>query len=608
MGGMKMRVHSSARFFHAVVWLVAFAAVFVLASCSDALLNEMARLAADANRPSISPADGAIITAHETITLTFPKTMDPASVTIAGDIGTAGAEWSTTALTNDALTLNGYDTGSPVIAWTAGTGKTLTITVVSSGETIVYTYTFEVFRGVCVRQDGLDDNPGTAVKPKKNIKAGIDAVVDSQLYGAAGEVHVAAGTYPTDWAGSQNRITIVEGVSLLGGYASDWTARDIAANRTVIVDQSTTGGSTNNNPNRAIDVPSGITSATVIEGFAVYGSNSGTIGGNYTAAVFCGSSPSIRNNEIIAGGNGTNADYRYGIEIYTTGSASPTITLNNFNQGSLGGGSAILECDGVVINSDGNAVIEKNLISGGQADTTTGTANGIYINSSNANPRIDANTIDGGSASYTHGIGSNGLSISVSVKIYNNIVKSGLYSAGESYAIFLWSSAAIIRNNTIVIGNAGMLVGDAYGIYAYDNSVQTQNTMVENNILTFESSTASYYGYGIYENVAMTFASVKNNDFAHLLPSGSYLTLYFNDGTTRITTLAALNTLLSNTTNITDDPLLDSALVPTASSPIAVTAGGIDGAVSYGFTTDKNGTTRTGNGTTGWTMGCYEKD
>ena len=47
----------------------------------------------------------------------------------------------------------------------------------------------------------------------------------------------------------------------------------------------------------------------------------------------------------------------------------------------------------------------------------------------------------------------------------------------------------------------------------------------------------------------------------------------------------------------------------TGASPTDVKSGGIDGAAnSWGFTTDKDGNPRTGNGTTGWSMGAYELD
>jgi hypothetical protein len=61
--------------------------------------------------------------------------------------------------------------------------------------------------------------------------------------------------------------------------------------------------------------------------------------------------------------------------------------------------------------------------------------------------------------------------------------------------------------------------------------------------------------------------------------------------------------------NVSTNPSLDATTYrPSASS--AVKALGIDGAgaASWGFTTDRDGKTRTGNGTTGWTLGCYEVD
>ena len=46
-------------------------------------------------------------------------------------------------------------------------------------------------------------------------------------------------------------------------------------------------------------------------------------------------------------------------------------------------------------------------------------------------------------------------------------------------------------------------------------------------------------------------------------------------------------------------------------SPTSITTGALDGGPSgqdFSFTTDMDGATRTGNGSTGWSMGAYEYD
>jgi hypothetical protein len=69
----------------------------------------------------------------------------------------------------------------------------------------------------------------------------------------------------------------------------------------------------------------------------------------------------------------------------------------------------------------------------------------------------------------------------------------------------------------------------------------------------------------------------------------------------------------SNWNKIATNPYLNSTtdfhLTPSTDS--SVTGGGIDGSVSgdnWGFDYDKDETTRTGNGSTGWSIGAYEYD
>ncbi|MCH7824410.1 MAG: DUF1565 domain-containing protein, partial [Acidobacteria bacterium] len=136
---------------------------------------------------------------------------------------------------------------------------------------------------------GNDANPGTFDSPKLTIPAAI-AVADA-LYVTA-EVHVAAGTYNVN-SQAGTHVIMAEGIALYGGYSSsDLAIRDAATYPTTITDTSTLGG-TGASPNRAIEAGSGITTATIIDGFTINGG-----GGGWCSAIFnIGASPTISNAE-----------------------------------------------------------------------------------------------------------------------------------------------------------------------------------------------------------------------------------------------------------------------------------------------------------------------
>jgi hypothetical protein len=155
----------------------------------------MAKITANMNQPTVVPGNGASVTAHEAITITFPKAVDTGSVTVSGTIGNIPVgllKWSTVTNANDTLVVNFANT----IAWTAGSGRSLRVAVATKGQVSNYDYSFDVFRGICVTtpaQGGSSGNPGTSSAPLATIQAGISKAL--AVYGAPAEVHVATGNY-----------------------------------------------------------------------------------------------------------------------------------------------------------------------------------------------------------------------------------------------------------------------------------------------------------------------------------------------------------------------------------------------------------------------------
>ena len=340
-------------------------------SCSDDLLNAMARTALEASRPQIKPEAGTMITAHEQIVLTFPKDMSAATVTLAGTIGNATAVPSTVTKTNDTLTLD-----PPSTFWNTGADMTLVAKVSEGGQESTYEFSYEIFRGVCVAtatDGGADGNAGTQRSPLLSIKKAIGEMTRPTGYNSSGEVRVAVGTYTLDGADTTNgRITMVEGVSLRGGYNTSWASGNPQPLVSTITDSS---ASVSTAP-KTIVFGAGISRATVLEGFTITGASCEVD----SLAVSCedGASPTIRGNKILAGGNHVASPFRYAIGVgyppSNTDKCGPLITGNTINDSANCGGPNITGCYGVYFFPQcfNGAELRGNVIKGGNAKTTLG--------------------------------------------------------------------------------------------------------------------------------------------------------------------------------------------------------------------------------------------
>ncbi|HOW51207.1 MAG TPA: MopE-related protein [bacterium] len=152
--------------------------------------------------------------------------------------------------------------------------------------------------------DDLDPNCGLGPvaigqKPCKTIAHGISraqAVVPART-----KVYVANGTY-------EETVELKNGISLLGGYRPDTWSRptDLRTTMTIV-----RGNDTMHEPHKVTIYASGITTATVVEGFVIYGQSATGASGNSYAVYVTGSNGqlAIRYNVIYgaSGGPGANA-------------------------------------------------------------------------------------------------------------------------------------------------------------------------------------------------------------------------------------------------------------------------------------------------------------
>ncbi len=381
----------------------------------------------------------------------------------------------------------------------------------------------EIYKGQIIyvsATNGDDENPGTINKPKATIQGGIDTAyshIEDGLFESA-QVHVAQGTYKVNYQEGVY-ITMRNGVSLYGGYALDFNTRDSENYETVIVDESKTGGRLGDS-NQVIYIGTGITNATVIDGFTIQGG-----GGDFICAInIIDSSPTIQNNTIhggsgsvyemgvavdnyssaviqyntIIGGNG--AGENWGVVI--ANNSTPLIQYNNITGGSAGGSIGI-KCfeetfptiqhntidggtgtwaSGIDIQTDSFATINDNIINAGTGSENT---HGILINSAGAT--ITANTIDGGNGVYSNGIYIHKDSYTI---IKANTIDGGIGSSGSHGISTNNNSNTTITANTI---NGGSGNGYTHGII----NNKSNATIIEN---TINGGTGSSGSHGIANN------------------------------------------------------------------------------------------------------------
>ena len=508
---------------------------------------------------------------------------------------------------------------------------------------------------------GNDSNLGDIHAPLKTIQAGIvkaasfisDGLTDSTRVNVAeGTYQVTDGTENTAEYTDGDYIDMVEGVSLYGGYAADFSERNPDQYISLIVDLSEEG-----EDSAAVRAYDGLTDATVIDGFTIQGAESTGVT-NSTALDIERASPRVSNN-IILGGYAAVGGFSFNLDIYEN--SSPTIENNTIIGGESPGNSY-----GIIIAGSSHPIISNNTVNGG----SEGQTNGILCWGTQAN--IHDNIINGGDGAQTHGIN---LLTGSMVTIKNNIIDGGTATewstgilnhsdnnvtiAGNTITGGISQEDAVgirnehtgwfsIRNNLVFGGTAGV-DHDADGISCYDASGGIYNNTVaggvsdystaiimrensspsiENNILF--SVSAGSGGRCIGESNGGDFpnnvhaAAIHNN--ALWDPAGGVdVTLYRDYQDNYYDTASDVNNHTNGHAegNVDTDPLFvdidgpdddittmdDNDWHLSASSPESIRTGGLDGvAEGWAFTEDRDGNTRTGNGSTGWSMGAYEQD
>ena len=131
---------------------------------------------------------------------------------------------------------------------------------------------------------GNNSNPGTQKLPVQTIAQGM---ANATKIGGGADVYVAAAHLHPE------KVTMVEGIDLLGGYACNanactW-ARDPSLNDTAILATDTSG----------VVIPNTVTRATKLDGFRIMGQDGGGQGRGRSALTVTGGTAVVSNNRIF---------------------------------------------------------------------------------------------------------------------------------------------------------------------------------------------------------------------------------------------------------------------------------------------------------------------
>ncbi|MBX2994131.1 MAG: InlB B-repeat-containing protein [Bdellovibrionaceae bacterium] len=269
-------------------------------------------------------------------------------------------------------------------------------------------------------------------------------------------------------------------------------------------------------------------------------------------------------------------------------------------------------CIGIYLSASPNTSIRRNKII---IDANNGTSKGIRV------VREFTGTISGNfinlainTGRYVDGITFEEITSTSEGKIENNVINVAVnpYNDNPSAIKIADPSASpgklLIRNNTFILGT----YQSSAAVRGSGGSSGAVDLSFDNNI-AFLGKSASNMVYGIYSdaNVTLTLQSFKNNNlfllskvFNDLSTSESYTTVADLETAHPTEASGNISVEMKAAGYFTDPANGDWRLSGTA--PTSISEGGLDGsALSWGFSTNLLGITRTGNGITGWSMGAY---
>ncbi len=333
---------------------------------------------------------------------------------------------------------------------------------------------------------GDDSNMGTETSPVKTIGKGI---ANAMMLGGDRSVIVAQGTYT-------EKVTLVEGIDLLGGHqcnatTCDW-ARDLVMYRSSIMNTDFEG----------VMAGAGVTGTTLISGFTITGlqgtptSTAGTV-----AVTLNGGSPTVRGNTIVGsntnGSSGNDANNR-SIGIAVRGTTDPAGALIENNEISSG---MALQSVGVAIESTSPSItslvtVSSNVIRSGSARRSIG----VFALRAAMGSKITNNDVTSGSAA---GGPNTGIQVNSPVTVDRNRINLDRAATGTCTQTTSWCAAIFVEGATTQITNNIALAPRGQrttGLLLAEFEVPAGNVTVANNY--FDGGGSGPNGVGTARNAS----------------------------------------------------------------------------------------------------------
>lgn len=491
------------------------------------------------------------------------------------------------------------------------------------------------YRGVVyVRYDGNDANAGTIDDPLQHISAGVTVASArlSPLPASPAEIHVAGDAAQSETYGPATAgvsvITLNANLHIMGGYKpDDWSIRNAETYRTILqsastdADYSTVAGVNKNNilldglDIRGSEATANvlthavrlqacqnaeITNCWITGGAAPLGT---TPAGNSYGLYAYDSEINVHDNPSITGGGGYSS-----FGIYAEGNSTDreiTITDNSISGGTrtAGGGSASygIYLKNVYLSGE----ISGNTILAADGESTNHpTSCGVSLDTVNYFLLADNHVSGLGGGASSYGIEVN---MSTAVTLRNNYVRAGGASTGICISIGA-TSTIVVRNNTLV-GEALGSTTSLCGLRLNLGTPAGNTVLVDNNIFSGSTDGSGTSAFGIYDPVSglgsFGTGSICNNNFDAWDQAAK-------DSGANYTAATDLNNNVGCADgNLDEAPTIDhtTGRITSGLAGLTLDTEGLDGeSADWSFYTDKDGITRSGNGSTGWSMGCYEYD
>lgn len=241
-----------------------------------------------------APAVGDVLGVDQVITLTFNEEIDPGSLAFGSEMG--GEIMDVTWLSGFVVEL------SPALpgGWSTGAARSLEVTFADllgyqQTESLYFDVPGAVNEAYVSGSTGADAGSCSLAAPCATLAYALSQV------SAPAVIRVAAGMYLED-------LTLIDGISLYGGHADDFSVRDPSVHASALSDLSS--------DTPAVTCATGVTDQTVIDGFTI---EAATGGGTPLFGASDGCAAQLRNSLLRSGLSAGNTVLR------ASSGASPTI-------------------------------------------------------------------------------------------------------------------------------------------------------------------------------------------------------------------------------------------------------------------------------------------